>query len=80
LRIAALRGREEAAWIEVDQRIKMRTPQEYESAVQTIGDLKALFDRGESAVEFDDRFRRLRERHGKKRNLMGLLKQAGLLS
>ena len=41
---------------------------------------EALSDRGESAVEFDDRFRRLRERHAKKRNLMGLLKKAGLLS
>ncbi len=80
MRIDALRGREEAAWIEVDRRIQMKLQGEYKSAVETIGDLKALFDRGESHVEIGDRLRRLCERHAKKRNLIGLLKKAGLLS
>jgi hypothetical protein len=78
-RIAALRGREKAAWLEVDRCIQMKPP-EYRRAVETIEDLKALCDRGEGAADFTDRLLKLRERHGKKRNLIDLLKKAGLLS
>lgn len=77
-RIALVRGREAATWIEVERRIEMKQPREYQGVVETIEDLKALSDRGEAAVDFGDRLRKLRERHGKKRALMALLKEAGL--
>jgi hypothetical protein len=77
-RLAALAGRLEAAWQEVEGLISRRNPAGYEEATALLADLSALADRNDAYEGFARRLADLRARHTGKRTFITRLDGAGL--
>jgi hypothetical protein len=76
--LAALAGREAAAWSEVDKLIATRQPKAYDEAVALLHDLRDVCARAGRQVEAATRIARLRDEHAKKPRLLERLRKAGL--
>ncbi|HEV2782663.1 MAG TPA: hypothetical protein VGX25_25000 [Actinophytocola sp.] len=77
-RLDALAAEEEHAWAKVSALIDTKRPQEYDSAIALLTDLREVADRMGQPDEFDERYRQLRHEHRRKPSLIQRLDRAGL--
>jgi len=76
--LTALAAWQEQAWTQVDCAIETRQPANYDQAVTTLKDLRAISDREERRDAFDQRLHDLQQRHARKASLLERLERAGL--
>lgn len=77
-RLDTLVGHEERLWAAAETAILTRLPKEYDSAVNSLRDLRDLAERAKQQDDFNSRVAQLRERHRGKRTLIERLDKAGL--
>lgn len=77
--LAALAPRQDQAWEQVYAAIGTRQPARYDEAVELLGDLRAISERGRRPEVSDRRLVELRQQHSKKQGLLRRLERAGLI-
>jgi hypothetical protein len=76
--LAALSGREDKAWSQVEAIAEGKRSAEYDHVVAVLTDLHTLAQRNGRTVEFASRLERLRAGHRRKLGLLDRLRSAGL--
>ena len=77
-RLAALSGREDKAWSQVEAIAEGKRSAEYDQAAAVLKDLHTLAQRNRRTAEFTSRLERLRASHRRKLGLLDQLRSAGL--
>jgi hypothetical protein len=77
-RLAALSGREDKAWSQVEAIAEGKRSAEYDQAAAVLKDLHTLAQRNGRTAEFASRLERLRAGHRRKLGLLDRLRSAGL--
>ncbi len=77
-RLAALSGREDKAWSQVEAIAEGKRSAEYDQAAALLKDLHTLAQRNGGTAEFSSRLERLRASHRRKLGLLDRLRSAGL--
>ncbi len=76
--MAALSGREDKAWRQVEAIAEEKRSAEYDQAAAVLKDLHTLAERNGHTAEFASRLERLRASHRRKMGLLDRLRSAGL--
>ncbi len=77
--LAALAGKEDETWRQVNTLITGKRPADYDEAVQLLRDLKELVKGKSDKVLFQERLNNLCQEHRRKYSLIKRLKDSGLM-